>query len=77
MAETNAKYRLGMLAVRKGWIRPDDLKRLLESQQAERTKASHRQIGDLMLRNDLLSADQLRSLLKIQRYLRELSPLSG
>lgn len=77
MPETSGKYLLGTLAVRKGWVRAGDLERLLQSQKAGRTRAAHRRIGDLMLRNDLLSADQLRSLLKTQRYLRDLRPASG
>jgi hypothetical protein len=77
MAETTSNHRLGTLAVRKGWIREDDLDRMLRCQRVERTPAPHRRIGDLMLRNDLLSADQLRSLLKIQGYLRELRQASG
>lgn len=71
MQAVEARHRLGDLAIRKGWVRPTHLDRLLKAQESPRGGAGRRRIGELLLSYDLVSAEQLRTLLRLQRLLRE------
>jgi hypothetical protein len=62
--------RLGSLALRSKWVTPEGLRKVLALQAEEALAGRAAPIGELLLREKLLTRDQLQRLLTQQESLR-------
>jgi hypothetical protein len=67
--------RFGVIAIKKGFIKKDDLMESLAIQVEEELKyGDHRQVGEIMLEKDVMTASQIEEVVReIFRY-RKLAP---
>lgn len=62
------EIRFGVIAVRKGYVKPTHIVNAIQAQiDEDLTTGSHRRIGEILLQENLLDQTQLEEVLKIQR----------
>ena len=59
--------RIGVLAVRRGYLRPGELRRCVQAQRSLRDSGIALRLGQVMIQRDLISTSQLVELLQLQR----------